>query len=45
MKSYHVDAGNGLAGLQIKESEKIPTPGPDEVVVRMKANSINVRDL
>ncbi len=45
MKSYHVNAGDSLSGLKIVETKEIPLPGPDEVVVRMKANSINTRDL
>lgn len=45
MKSYHVNAGEGLVGLKIKEIRNIPSPGPNEVVVRVKANSINARDL
>jgi NADPH:quinone reductase-like Zn-dependent oxidoreductase len=44
MKSYHVNKGAGLAGLTIKEHD-IPIPGPREVLVRVRANSLNQREL
>jgi len=44
MKSYHVNKGAGLAGLTIKEHD-IPVPGPREVLVRVRANSLNQREL
>ena len=44
MKSYHVNKGAGLAGLTIKEHD-VPVPGPREVLVRVRANSLNYREL
>jgi NADPH:quinone reductase-like Zn-dependent oxidoreductase len=44
MKSYHATAGAGLAGLTMKEHEK-PEPGLREVLVRVRANSLNFREL
>jgi NADPH:quinone reductase-like Zn-dependent oxidoreductase len=44
MKSYHVNSGAGLAGLTLKEHEE-PRPGPREVLVRVRAVSLNFREL
>jgi NADPH:quinone reductase-like Zn-dependent oxidoreductase len=44
MKSYHIQNGGGLAGLQVKE-HPIPKPGPQEVLIRIKANSLSFRDI
>lgn len=44
MKSYHVNKGAGLAGLTIREHE-IPVCGSREVLVRVRANSLNYREL
>ena len=44
MKSYHVNKGAGIAGLMVKEHD-IPVPGPHEVLVRVRANSLNFREL
>lgn len=44
MKSYHVNLGAGIDGLIAKEHD-IPTPGPHEVLVRVKACSLNFREL
>jgi len=44
MKSYHVHKGGGIAGLMVKEHD-IPVPGPREVLVRVRANSLNQREL
>jgi NADPH:quinone reductase-like Zn-dependent oxidoreductase len=44
MKSYCVNQGAGLVGLMVKEREK-PTPGPCEVLVRVRATALNARDL
>jgi NADPH:quinone reductase-like Zn-dependent oxidoreductase len=43
MKSYHADSGAGLAGLTVKEHEK-PTPGPREVLLKVRANSLTSRE-
>jgi NADPH:quinone reductase-like Zn-dependent oxidoreductase len=44
MKSYHADSGAGLAGLTLKEHPD-PTPGPHEALVKVRANSLNAREL
>src|SRR5262245_7126068 len=44
MKSYHASSGAGLAGLVVREHEE-PVPGPREVLVRVRANSLNAREL
>jgi NADPH:quinone reductase-like Zn-dependent oxidoreductase len=44
MKSYHVNMGAGLDGLLVREHD-IPTPGPREVLVRVRACSLNFREL
>src|SRR5262249_54369089 len=44
MKSYHANAGSGLAGLMLNDDPE-PKPGPREVLVRVRANSLNFREL
>ncbi|NGY04018.1 NAD(P)-dependent alcohol dehydrogenase [Solimonas terrae] len=45
MKAYHFDSFNdALAGLRLRD-DPMPVPGPGEVVVRMRATSLNYRDL
>jgi NADPH:quinone reductase-like Zn-dependent oxidoreductase len=44
MKSYHATSGAGLAGLVRREHDE-PVPGPREVLVRVRANSLNFREL
>jgi len=44
MKSYHIDVGAGIAGLRMREHD-IPVPGPHEVLVRVRACSLNYREL
>jgi hypothetical protein len=44
MKSYHANSGAGLAGLMLKEHAE-PKPGPRERLVRVRANSLNYREL
>jgi NADPH:quinone reductase-like Zn-dependent oxidoreductase len=45
MKVYEVTAGSsGLEGLRVSE-RPTPAPGPGEVLVRLKAASLNFRDL
>jgi NADPH:quinone reductase-like Zn-dependent oxidoreductase len=44
MKSYHANSGSGLAGLTIKEHD-IPTPDKREVLIKVRANSLNYREL
>lgn len=44
MQSYHIEKFGSIDGL-VLQSHDDPKPGPDEVVVRMRANSLNYRDL
>jgi NADPH:quinone reductase-like Zn-dependent oxidoreductase len=45
MKAYHFDAFNdGLASLKLRE-DPMPSPGAGQVVVRIRATSLNYRDL
>jgi len=44
MQSYHVDYGAGLTGLTVRE-HAVPEPGAGEVLVRIRANSLNFREL
>jgi NADPH:quinone reductase-like Zn-dependent oxidoreductase len=44
MKSYHANSGSGIAGLTVKEHDE-PKTGPREVLVRVRANSLNYREL
>lgn len=43
MKAYVIADGQGLDALQLRTRD-IPKPGPGEILVRMKASSINYRD-
>lgn len=45
MKSYHLmHKGAGLAGLTVKEHD-IPVPGPNAVLMRVRASAFNYREL
>ena len=45
MNAYHFDTFNdGLAGLRLRE-DPTPSPQPGQVVVRIRATSLNYRDL
>jgi NADPH:quinone reductase-like Zn-dependent oxidoreductase len=44
MKSYHVDSGAGIAGINVKKHDQ-PAPGPREVLIRVRATSLNFREL
>src|SRR5215468_10891144 len=44
MKSYHANSGAGLAGLTIKERDQ-PKAGAGEALIRVRANSLNFREL
>ena len=44
MKSYHVTYGGGIESLVLREHE-IPKPGPGEVLVKVRATSLNAREL
>jgi NADPH:quinone reductase-like Zn-dependent oxidoreductase len=43
MKSYHAESGGGLASLVAKD-HPVPQPGPREVLMRVRANSLNARE-
>lgn len=44
MKAYHLEKVGSLDGIVWREQE-IPTPGPKEVLVRIRATSLNRREL
>ncbi|WP_216625233.1 zinc-dependent alcohol dehydrogenase family protein [Paenibacillus phytorum] len=44
MRSYHVEMGKGLDGISFRE-HAIPVPGPGEALVRVKACSMNYREI
>jgi len=43
VKSYHGESGGGLASLVAKD-HPVPQPGTREVLVRVRANSLNARE-
>ena len=43
-RAYHLDPLHGLDGLRV-DSQPRPTPGPGQVLVRMRAAALNRRDL
>jgi len=44
MKAYQIISDGGIDALQQAELDE-PKPGPNEVLVRVRASSINYRDL
>jgi hypothetical protein len=44
MKSYHAMSGGGLESLVLREEETRP-PGPREALMRVRANSLNFREV
>lgn len=44
LKNWQITNARGIDGLTLAEHE-VPTPGANEVLVRVRANSINYRDL
>ncbi len=44
MKSYHLTAGGGIAGLELRNHPD-PTPGPGQVLVSIRANGLSLREL
>lgn len=44
MKSWHIEQCIGVDGLVLKD-HPIPTPGPRDVLVRVRASSLNFREL
>lgn len=44
MKSYHANLGAGISGIVRRERDR-PEPGRNEVVIRVRAASLNAREL
>ena len=44
MKAYHIDRFGSVDGIILRPSED-PRPGPKEVLMRVRASSLNYRDL
>lgn len=44
MRSYHANLGAGIGGLVVRE-HPTPTPGSNEVLVRVRATSLSYREL
>jgi NADPH:quinone reductase-like Zn-dependent oxidoreductase len=44
MKSYHADLGAGIGGIVLRERNR-PEPGPHQILVRVRAASLNAREL
>lgn len=44
MRSYHIQMGAGIAGLELRHGPE-PTPGPHQVGIRVRAVSLNFREL
>jgi NADPH:quinone reductase-like Zn-dependent oxidoreductase len=44
MKSYHGNLGGGIDGIVLREHDT-PQPGPNQILVRVRATSLNAREL
>src|SRR6476469_3842586 len=44
MKAFQLKNANGINGLVLRTDLDQPEPGPDEVLVRVRAASLNFRD-
>ena len=44
MEAYHIDHFGSVDGIVLRSSED-PQPGPKEVLMRVRASSLNYRDL
>ena len=44
MKAYHIERFGGVDGIVLRSSED-PRPGQKEVLMRVRASSLNYRDL
>jgi NADPH:quinone reductase-like Zn-dependent oxidoreductase len=44
MKAYHIDRFGSIGGIG-RRSAEYPRPGPKEVLMRVRASSLNYRDL
>ena len=44
MKAYHIDRFGSIGGI-VRRSAEDPRPGPKAVLMRVRASSLNYRDL
>jgi NADPH:quinone reductase-like Zn-dependent oxidoreductase len=44
MEAYHIDRSGSVDGIVLRSSAD-PQPGPKEVLTRVRASSLNYRDL
>ena len=44
MKSYHTNLGAGIDGIALTECDE-PRPGPRQILMRVRAASLNAREL
>ena len=44
MQAYHIDRFGSVDGIVLRSSED-PRPGPKEILMRVRASSLNYRDL
>jgi NADPH:quinone reductase-like Zn-dependent oxidoreductase len=44
MKSYHTNLGAGIDGIVLTECDE-PRPGPRQILMRVRAASLNAREL
>jgi NADPH:quinone reductase-like Zn-dependent oxidoreductase len=44
MRSYHINLGADIEGLALREQAQ-PKPGPHQVLMRVRAASLNFRDI
>ncbi|MGA8551791.1 MAG: NAD(P)-dependent alcohol dehydrogenase, partial [Stellaceae bacterium] len=44
MEAHHIDRFGSVDGIVLRQSED-PQPGPGEILMRVRASSLNYRDL
>jgi NADPH:quinone reductase-like Zn-dependent oxidoreductase len=44
MEAYHIDRFGSVDGIALRSSED-PRPGPRDILIRVRASSLNYRDL